>query len=352
MQTLAIDPVRWVAFALLGLSSSGCAAFSESAFEGRIPSSLHKRNAAAIGVPAVESVPSSGDGQGGVALAEGRDEPGVGIPSVEQPSADQPTDPEAKTQAPEEAPLGEPIPPEAPVETDEPYDPFAKSDERGTAEIEEYDPWEPFNMVTFEFNWKFDRYVLKPVATVYDKVMPDPLERGISNLFHNMGVVPRLLNNVAQAKFKGAGLEVGRFLINSTIGIGGLFDPAKHLFGLDTPDEDTGQTLGVYGIKPGPYLVIPLLPPMTLRDAAGLVADFVLDPVNYFLFANIRVGQHGLVMHQFTAWMGNFGMRVGQIVNDRSLSLEKFQGVEEATVDLYSAVRNAYLQKRAKAVRE
>lgn len=352
MQRWAADSVRWAVFALLGLSSAGCAAFSESVSEGRIPTLLFKRDPAAIGAPAVESVPFTGDGQGEAAPAEGRHLTGASLLSAEEPSSDQPGDPGAKTQASGEAPPGEPARPEAPAETDEPYDPFAKADEQAAVEIEEYDPWEPFNTAMFEFNRKFDKYLLKPVATAYDTVMPDPLERGIGNLFHNIRVVPRLINNVAQAKFKGAGLEVGRFLINTTVGIGGLFDPAKNLFGLDTPDEDTGQTLGAYGVKPGPYLVLPLLPPLTVRDALGLVADFVLDPFNYFVFANIRVGQSGLVMHQTTASLGYIGMRSGEIVNERSLNLERFQGVEEATVDLYSAVRNAYLQKRTKAVRE
>lgn len=235
------------------------------------------------------------------------------------------------------------------LEEDEFYDPFEKE---GEAELEEYDPWGPYNVVVFEFNYQFDRFVVKPAAQAYDFVMPDLVQRGLSNALHNIAVVPRLFNNLFQGKVKGAGLEVGRFLINSTIGVGGLFDPAKSEFGLETPVEDFGQTLGVYGVGPGPYLILPFFPPFTLRDAVGYATDIFLDPYTYFVFRNIRLGQPALVEHEDTAAIGAIGRRVGETVNTRSLNLEKFEGVEETTVDLYSAVRNAYLQKRAKAILE
>lgn len=237
---------------------------------------------------------------------------------------------------------------------DEAYDPFARKGE-SVGEEEEYDPWESFNSRIFEFNRKFDKYVLKPVATGYEWVMPDPLERGITNFFHNVRFVPRLMNNLFQAKFKGAGVELGRFLINTTVGIGGLFDPAKHLLGMETPDEDFGQTLGAYGVNPGPYLILPLLPPLTLRDATGfLFIDLALDPLNYLVFPVMpyRFAGQPMLTVRDTALIGWWSQRVGQIVNDRAINLERFQGVEEATVDLYGAVRNAYLQSRANAVRE
>ena len=238
--------------------------------------------------------------------------------------------------------------------SDADYDPFAKKGESGTEE-EEYDPWESFNSKTFEFNRKFDKYVLKPVATGYEWVMPDPLERGITNFFRNVRFVPRLMNNLFQAKFKGAGVELGRFLVNTTLGLGGLFDPAKHLLGMETPSEDFGQTLGAYGVNPGPYLILPLLPPLTLRDAAGfLFVDLALDPLNYLVFPVMpyRFAGQPMVTVRDTALIGWWSQRIGQVVNDRAINLETFEGVEEATVDLYGAVRNAYLQTRAKAVRE
>jgi phospholipid-binding lipoprotein MlaA len=231
----------------------------------------------------------------------------------------------------------------------EPYDPFAA----GGAE-EDYDPWEWWNSKMFKFNYNLDKYAIKPFVThVYDRVMPDELELGLRNSFHNIRWVPRFLNNLFQLKFKGAGIEMGRFLINSTFGIAGLFDFAKEVFNLETPDEDTGQTLGYWGIPPGPYLVLPFFPPFNLRDAFGyLGGDYLLDPVNYFLFAVNRVGQPAAIYHQNTATFTYMGYRTEDIVNERSINLERFQGVEEATVDLYSAVRNAYLQSRARAIRE
>lgn len=239
--------------------------------------------------------------------------------------------------------------------SDELYDPFVEKEET-LAEGEDYDPWEGFNSAMFEFNRKVDKYVLKPVATVYDKVVPDALEKGISNFFYNnIHFGPRLLNNIFQVKFKGAGIELSRFLINNIIGLAGFFDPAKHWFGLETPKEDSGQTLGAYGVPPGPYLVLPLLPPLTLRDFVGYIMDFGLNPVNYFLLPTFEIDDlPSAIAHKNrdTTTILQLGRAVEEIVNYRSLNLETFEGVEEATVDLYSAVRNAYLQKRAKSIRE
>ena len=130
------------------------------------------------------------------------------------------------------------------------------------------------NANIFEFNRQVDRFVLKPVAKGYNFVMPDLVQVGISNIFSNLRFAPRFLNNVFQGKLKGAGIEVGRFLINSTVGLAGFFDLAKEV-NLVTPDEDFGQTLGFYGVKPGPYLVLPLLPPFTVRDFTGFLGDIV-----------------------------------------------------------------------------
>jgi phospholipid-binding lipoprotein MlaA len=234
----------------------------------------------------------------------------------------------------------------------EDFDPFASRDQ-GEAVVEEYDPWEGYNVLAFEFNYKFDKYLLKPVAKGYNFIMPELAQRSISNFFDNLGVVHRLFNNVFQGKFKGAGIESSRFLINTTLGIGGLFDPARHWFELETPMEDTGQTLGTWGVKPGPYLVIPLLGSFTVRDGIGYIADLALDPFNWFVLPIIKLnGAPKVVSHSDTIAFTQLGMRSGIIVNERSLNLEKFQGVEEATLDLYSAVRNAYLQKRQKLIRE
>jgi phospholipid-binding lipoprotein MlaA len=252
-----------------------------------------------------------------------------------RPAADQPP-----------APLSQPE-----TQSDEPLDPFAMA-YGGTGE--EYDPWEPMNTSIFEFNRQVDRFVLKPVAKGYDFVMPDLVQVGISNIFSNLRFAPRFLNNVFQGKIKGAGIEVGRFLINSTVGLAGFFDVAKKV-DLVTPEEDFGQTLGFYGVKPGPYLVLPLLQPFTVRDFTGFIGDIALNPINWLVVPIIEVdGVPSVIAHKnrMTSSLIQTGSRVGEIVNERSRNLEKYQGVEEATLDLYTAVRNAYLQTRAKAIRE
>ena len=235
--------------------------------------------------------------------------------------------------------------------SEEPLDPFSKpGDEAG----DEYDPWEPLNTKVFEFNRQADRWVLKPVAKGYNFIAPNIVQVGISNFFYNIRVTPRFMNNLFQGKFKGAGIEAGRFLINTTAGVGGFFDVAQH-FHLTTPEEDTGQTLGFYGVKPGPYIMVPLLGPYTARDLVGYVGDIALNPVYWLMFPIIEIDAIPSVVphaNRTTSSLILLTARGTEIVNDRSLNLEKFQGVEESTLDLYAAVRNAYLQKRTKAIRE
>jgi phospholipid-binding lipoprotein MlaA len=234
---------------------------------------------------------------------------------------------------------------------DEFFDPFANSD--GSI-ADEYDPWEPFNSTMFEFNRNVDRLALKPLAQGYNFVMPDVAQVGVSNFFYNLRFVLRFVNNVFQGKIKGAGVEISRFLVNSTLGVGGFLDTATHM-NLQTPEEDTGQTLGFYGVTPGPYLVLPFLPPLNLRDGFGYAADIFLDPINWLVLPLIEIeGVPSAIAHKnrTTTSFAQIGRRVEEVTNDRSLNLEKFQGVEETTLDLYAAVRNAYLQKRTKAVRE
>ncbi len=232
------------------------------------------------------------------------------------------------------------------------FDPFARTDEPTGGE--EYDPWEPVNTKVFKFNRQVDRWVLKPIAQGYNAVVPNPVQIGISNVFYNIRFPSRLINNLAQGKLAGAGTEVGRFLLNSTFGFGGLVDVAKEL-NITTPEEDTGQTLGYYGVKPGPYLVVPFLQPFTVRDFVGYLGDIALNPINWLVFPIIEVnGIPSLIAHhnRMTSSIAQMSMRVGEIMNDRSLNLEKFQGVEEATLDLYTSVKNAYLQKRRNQIRE
>ena len=170
---------------------------------------------------------------------------------------------------------------------DEFVDPFDESPQE--SQIEEYDPLEPVNSVVFAFNYRFDKYLLKPAAQVYNYFIPPDLQQSVVNVFQNARFVPRLLNNLFQAKFRGAGIEMSRFLINSTLGVGGMFDPAKIMFDLETPLEDLGQTLGSYGVPPGPYLVMPFYGPFTLRDGFGFIGDTFLDPLNWFVLPIIDI---------------------------------------------------------------
>ncbi|PYN08097.1 MAG: hypothetical protein DME02_09240 [Candidatus Rokuibacteriota bacterium] len=173
-------------------------------------------------------------------------------------------------------------------------------------------------------------------AQGYNFVVPDEIQIMISNGFDNISFVPRLVNSLLQGKVKGAGRELGRFLINSTAGVGGLFDPAKDVFGILKSREDFGQTLGVWGVGSGPYLIVPFLEPLTVRDGVGKAVDSALDPLSYFL---------PLIWERLA-------MKVGDIVNERSLNLDLFQGFEESVIDMYSAVRHAYLQRRLRLIRE
>jgi len=236
---------------------------------------------------------------------------------------------------------------------EDPFDSFAKT---GEGQLEEYDPWELLNATFFEFNRQLDRWVLKPIAKGYNYVVPNIVQIGIRNIFYNSQITPRFLNNVFQGKFKGAGIEAGRFVINTTVGLGGFFDVAQHYFELTTPEEDTGQTLGFYGVPSGPYLMMPILGPYTVRDLIGYAGDIVLNPIYWLILPTMHNIDSIPTVVDVTERAATYaiptGARATEVVNVRSLNLEKFQGVEESTVDLYAAVRNAYLQKRMKAIQE
>jgi len=213
-------------------------------------------------------------------------------------------------------------------------------------EEDESDPWEPFNSRMFFFNHDIlDQYVLKPVAKGWNFVLPDVVQRSLRNVVDNTNVLPRLVNSLVQGKFEGAGREAARFTINSTVGLGGFLDIAKEGFGIDKSDEDTGQSLGFYGVGPGPYLVLPLFPPMTVRDGIGYLVDAAMNPINYLIpfAANADGG---------TTAGALIGIAFVDAVNRRSLNLERYEEVEETVVDLYSAVRNAHLQKREAKIKE
>jgi phospholipid-binding lipoprotein MlaA len=198
----------------------------------------------------------------------------------------------------------------------------------------------------FSFNHDvLDRYILKPVAKAWNFVLPEPVQRSVRNAMDNISMPSRMVNSLAQGKFAGAGRELARFTINSTVGVAGFFDIAKDGFGIEKSDEDSGQTMGFYGVGPGPYLVLPFFPPTTIRDGLGTIVDGAMNPLNYVL--PFAAGADGA-----TTVGALVGIGATDAVNDRSLNLDVFEGVEEAVIDLYSAVRNAYLQKREAKIQE
>ncbi len=199
----------------------------------------------------------------------------------------------------------------------------------------EADPWEGFNEPVFRFNKRVDEVVLKPIATAWDRALPDSFQRSLHNALDNLLVVRRVVNNLLQWKPERAGRELARFTINSTIGYVGLLDVAKDYFGIQQADEDFGQTLAVWGVHSGPYLVLPFTSPTTVRDGGGRIIDGLMFPLSWA-----------------TSWGVSFGLVAVDTVNERSLNLDRYERVEESVVDLYSAVRNAYFQRRAAAIRE
>jgi len=191
---------------------------------------------------------------------------------------------------------------------------------------DEQDPWETFNRAVFAFNDAADTYVLKPVTQGYRKVTPAPMRRGVGNVFSNVLEVRNVFNGLLQGKPGQAGKDTGRFFINTTLGVAGLFDVASHMGLAKNEGEDFGQTLAVWGVDNGPYLVLPLLGPRTLRDAAAFPVDWVSDPLSY-------------IDHTRTA----YEVRALGVIDTRSALMALEQDIGS---DKYTLLRDAYLQRR------
>lgn len=196
------------------------------------------------------------------------------------------------------------------------------------------DPLEPWNRAMFTFNDKLYFWVLKPVARGYSAIVPEWGRVRVRNIFQNITMPARFVNNLLQLKINGAGTELLRFVFNTTVGAGGMFDVAKNI-DLKAQEEDLGQTLGVYGIGNGFYLVWPVLGPSSLRDTAGTVGDFFLDPVSY-------IPDMGLFI----------GVRSFDYTNETSLHIGDYEDLKESALDPYVSFRDAYFQYRNNKVKE
>lgn len=190
------------------------------------------------------------------------------------------------------------------------------------------DPLEAYNRAMYSFNDFADQAVLKPVTKIYHAVTPDPISRGASAFFSNLNEVTVILNDLLQLKFSQAVDDTGRFLLNSTVGVAGIFDVASHA-GYQRHNEDFGQTLGVWGFDSGPYIVLPFLGVSNVRDAFGLIGNAYTDPVSYI--------DHRIIINTVVAT---------RIVNNRAGLLGTKNVLQEAALDEYIFVRDAYRQRR------
>ncbi len=198
------------------------------------------------------------------------------------------------------------------------------------------DPLEPLNRGVFQFNQIVDGLVLKPATQIYTVAVPEPARRSVSNFLENLRSPVVFVNHLLQGEREYAGVTLGRFMINSTMGILGLFDFASVVGMAPREDADFGQTLGVWGVGAGAYLVLPLFGPSTFRDASGLVVDsFVFDPFPYVADEEVRLARLG-------ATAIDTRYRYGPLIDD----------LEASSLDFYAAVRTAFLQNRASRIRK
>jgi phospholipid-binding lipoprotein MlaA len=179
--------------------------------------------------------------------------------------------------------------------------------------LQVYDPLESWNRRVYHFNYRFDQWVFLPIVDGYRYITPDLVQSGVSNFFSNLGDVPNLLNSALQFKGKRAMQTTARLLLNTTIGVAGLWDPATRM-GLPKQREDFGQTLGFYGTPAGPYLMLPLLGPSNLRDTGGLVADFAASSqINLLNVAETSVQHPEITLLEVVDQRATVNFRYGQL---------------------------------------
>jgi phospholipid-binding lipoprotein MlaA len=196
------------------------------------------------------------------------------------------------------------------------------------------DPLEPWNRAMFTFNDKLYFWAAKPLARGYSAIVPEWGRVRVKNIFQNISMPVRFVNNLLQLKIRGAGTELLRFVFNTTAGVGGMFDVARNI-DLKVSDEDLGQTLGVYGIGNGFYIVWPVLGPSSLRDTVGTVGDYFLDPVSYI-----------------TPTESQIGVRTFDYTNETSLHIGDYEDMKESAIDPYISFRSAYIEYRKNKIKE
>jgi phospholipid-binding lipoprotein MlaA len=194
------------------------------------------------------------------------------------------------------------------------------------------DPLEPFNRYVLAFNEEFDRWILDPITRVYRFILPDQVKRSVQRALANLNSPGVTINDTLQCEFEDAGITLWRFLINSTFGIAGLFDPAAYL-GVPGHSSDFDQTLALYGVPSGAFLMLPVFGPTTVRGGLGTIVDTAFRPTTYFLagtdqfvFTIIHGGSSGLAT--------------------REASMDSIEDLQESSIDYYASLRNAYYQKR------
>lgn len=217
-------------------------------------------------------------------------------------------------------------------------------DEYATTTAAVSDPLEPLNRGTFWVNDKLYTFILRPISKGYELILPRPVRKGIDNAFENVKYPVRVVNCTLQGKFKRAGQETGKFVVNSIAGVGGIFRPAEKISVLaNLPDEDTGQTFTKWGVPPGPYLVLPVLGPSNFRDTLGLAGDYALNPVNWpYLYWYGSRSKHDWVVAPPSA----------NTLRSLPTQLDKYDTVTKDAIDPYLAARSSYVQNRAEAAKK
>jgi phospholipid-binding lipoprotein MlaA len=204
--------------------------------------------------------------------------------------------------------------------------------------------FEKISRGVFKFNQGFDNIILEPVAKVYNK-LPEPVKNGTGNFTSNIATLLSIPNHLLQGELRSAGHATGSFLVNSTIGILGLGNPAAKM-GLKNQKEDLGQTLGSYGVKGGCYFVLPILGPTTLRDSVGMMLD------NNYLDAFARVTWHEREIKSISGTKLDYiGIKSAEAIDFRGDNMINFESLEKNSIDLYAATKSLYLQNRSKKIK-